>query len=182
MNCGDAAGQIRIFYIIETGFLHKGGEAFLVGEFRDGVGKVFVSSAGTADGTADAGENAGEIEVECLTESGDDRRRKFKNHEFSARLENAVEFGQSVAEIRKISESEGDRYGVERIVGESEIHRVSLDKRNIGRFSGSDGEHRAAKIGAYDAGLGIGLKLDGEVAGAAGHVEHGRGRVIENGL
>ena len=90
MNCGDAAGQIRIFYIIETGFTHQGGEAFLVGEFGYGVGKVLIGSARSADGSADAWKDAREVEIESLPKPGNDRRRELENGQFTTRIEDSM--------------------------------------------------------------------------------------------
>ena len=109
--------------------------------------------------------------------------RELEAQEAAAPLQHPKGLAQRLLDARHIADAEGDRIGVELRVGKRQRLRVGRDeidaivKPALPGALGADPQHLCVDVSDRDLRLGPACPRDaeGDVAGAAGHVEKGEG-------
>ncbi len=153
VHSGNASGEWVEGGLAESGFFHQAGEFRTAGEFRDRLGQVFVGSLSIADQQlSDAGQDIAEVPLVGAAEQFVGGEREFKDQHFSAGLADASHFSQSGDGAGDVSESEGDRDDLERVIGEGECECIGFEEGDSAAVAFLFGQlkHTESEVGGVD--------------------------------
>ena len=167
----------------EAGILDHGGEARLVGEAADRFDQIAIGLAVADNQVADRRDHLEREEVVDAVEPGHVAGGEFQAHEAPAGLQHAEGLLERLLDARHVADAEGDGHRVIAAVGEGrQFLGVGLDEAEpvgIGAPLGAllaNRQHLLVDVGnRHQRRLGAVGDAEGDVAGAAGHVEHAEG-------
>ena len=107
-----------------------GGEGFLLGEATDAFDEILIGRAVAGRQFAEARDDLERMEIIDAVENRDLNFGKFKAHEAAAGAEHAVGFCERAVDMGDVADAEGDRVGVEALVGERQGLGVANRQRD----------------------------------------------------
>src|SRR5262245_25836863 len=118
MKGRDPACQIAELDALEPSRRHPAGEFLLSGESSDALHQILIGAAILRHNLAEHRQDLKGIKVVEPVEDGNRDMAEFEAEKTAAGLEDPSRFRQRVMQARQIPQSEGDRVGIERPIGE----------------------------------------------------------------
>src|SRR5581483_5542862 len=128
MHGGDAAGEVAVAHAAKARLADQGGERLLLRKAADALDEVAVGLGRTRRQGAEPRDHLEGVEVVEAVEQRHLAGRELQAQVAATGPEHAVSLAQGAIDAGNVADAEGDRVGVERLVGERQGLRIADGK------------------------------------------------------